>query len=620
LHYGGLTGVDVRPVDASPSTVGWGDRLRLVWRAPSVRPTRGVLIGGGGAALTVVAILLAAVSPPASTADVVVASVAVGLAALTIALYATAKHSAALPIGLLADAGAMFVLWLLLASEHPLAFTVGWLLAGLVVPLVGYAMLASIRGRGDRRATLLFVAGSAVAAVTWVFIALTSREPSLFGPLAGCAPHCPRNGLFAAAPPSALATVALDAVRVGWVISTLGVALSVARRFQAATTLARRGIAPTLVLAAAYAIAVLTCVLIGVTASDTRAPLAWVSLAGATLLPAAMLTGFVWQRLYLGKALEEFMNALPDAAPQRLPSLLAHMLDDLSLQSGCDTGAAGGYVDLYGAALDLTDAGQRRVEPAVSDDTLSDLVVIEQEVIPDHKRFLRAAVSAALISRENHRLEDDLSTSTVELEASRKRLARAAYTERQRIERDLHDGIQQRMVGARVKLEIADDALDANPARGRRMLAEIGCDLDEAVEEVRSLAHGVYPALLETHGLLEALRSAARRSPGPVVVRGDVGRYAADTEAAIYFCCLETLQNVAKHAGRDAAAGVRLWEDGGLLIFQISDSGVGFAVGATPQGHGLLNMRDRLAAVGGTLSVRSGVSLGTVVKGCVPIA
>jgi signal transduction histidine kinase len=550
----------------------------------------------------------------------VVASVAVGLAALALGLYATANHSAALPVGLLADAGAMFALWLLLASLHPLAFTVGWLLAGLLVPLVGYAVLASIRGRGDRSATLLFVAGSAAVAVAWVFIVLTSRQPSLFDPLARCVPHCPRNELFAGAAPSALATVARDAVRVGWVISTLGVALYVARRFKAATTVARRGIAPTLVLATAYTLAVLACVVIGVAASDARAPLVWVLLAGATLLPVAMLAGLVSQRLFLGKALEEFINALPDEAPQDLPGLLAHVLHDPSLQIGHARRAAGGYVDLHGAALDLPDARQRPVVTAVSDDRLSEVVVNQEEVIPDQKRFLRAAVSAALISRENHRLEDDLSASTVELEASRKRLARAAYTERQRIERDLHDGIQQRMVGARVKLELADDALDANPGRGRRMLAEIGCDLDDAVEEVRSLAHGVYPALLETHGLLEALRSAARRSPGPVVVRGDVGRYAADTEAAIYFCCLETLQNVAKHAGPDAMADLRLWEDGGSLIFQTSDSGGGFAVGETPQGQGLLNMHDRLAAVGGTLSLTSRLSLGTVVKGCVPIA
>jgi signal transduction histidine kinase len=620
LHDGGVNGVNARPVNASPLAVGWGDGLRGVWRARSVRRPRGVLIGSGGGALIVAAIWLAAVSPPAPIVDIVVASVAVGLAALALGLYATANHSAALPIGLLADAGAMFALWLLLASLHPLAFTVGWLLAGLLVPLVGYAVLASIRGRGDRSATLLFVAGSAAVAVAWVFIALTSRQPSLFDPLARCVPHCPRNELFAGSAPSALATVARAAVWIGWVISTLGVALYVARRFKAATTVARRGIAPTLVLATAYTVAVLACVVIGLAASDARAPLVWVLLAGATLLPVAMLAGLVSQRLFLGKALEEFMNALPDEAPQGLPGLLAHMLHDPSLQIGYARRAAGGYVDLHGAALDLPDPGQRRVVTAVSDDGLPDMVVIQQEVVPDQKRFLRAAVSAALISRENRRLEDDLSASTVELEASRKRLARAAYTERQRIERDMHDGIQQRMVGARVKLELADDALDANPARGRRMLAEIGCDLDDAVEEVRSLAHGVYPALLETHGLLEALRSAARRSPGPVVVRGDVGRYAADTEAAIYFCCLETLQNVAKHAGRDAMADLRLWEDGGSLIFQTSDSGGGFAVGETPQGQGLLNMHDRLATVGGTLSVRSGVSRGTVVKGCVPIA
>ncbi len=152
------------------------------------------------------------------------------------------------------------------------------------------------------------------------------------------------------------------------------------------------------------------------------------------------------------------------------------------------------------------------------------------------------------------------------------------------------------------------------------MLAEIGCDLEDALEEVRALAQGVYPALLTTYGLLEALRSAARRSPGAVTVRGDIARYAPETEAAIYFCCLETLQNIAKHAGRDAATTVRLWEDATTLCFQTRDSGVGFALGATPQGRGLINMRDRLAAVGGSLTLSSRVGVGTVVRGCVPLA
>jgi signal transduction histidine kinase len=475
-------------------------------------------------------------------------------------------------------------------------------------------------GRGDRKARLLFGAGSASIAIAWVFIALTSRQPTLLAPLVRCAPQCPRNVWFAGAPPSALAAVARDVVRVGWVLSTLGVALYAARRFNTAGTVARRAIAPTLALVVAYAAAVAVCVVIGLAAPHARPPLAWVSLVAATLLPAALLAGLVWERLFLGKALEEFINALPDTDPQGLRGLLARALHDPSLQIGYARHAASGYVDLSGALLDLPGAAQGRAVTTVSDDGLPEAVVIHREAVPDQERFIRAAGAAALMTRENHRLEDDLSASTVELEASRKRLVQAAFAERQRIERDLHDGIQQRMVGARVKLELADDALDANPQRGRRMLAEIGCDLDDAVEEVRSLAHGVYPALLETHGLLEALRSAARRSPAPVAIRGDVSRYAPDTEAAIYFCCLETLQNVAKHAGRDAVADLRLWEDDGSLIFQTSDSGAGFAVSEAPQGQGLLNMRDRLAAVGGTLSLKSILGLGTVVRGCVPIA
>jgi signal transduction histidine kinase len=136
---------------------------------------------------------------------------------------------------------------------------------------------------------------------------------------------------------------------------------------------------------------------------------------------------------------------------------------------------------------------------------------------------------------------------------------------------------------------------------------------------VRSLAQGVYPALLETHGLIEALRSAARRSPGPVTVRGEVSRYPPDTEAAVYFCCLETLQNVAKHAGRGATAMVRLWEDGATLRFQTEDTGIGFTPNGT-RGHGLVNMRDRLAAVGGTVTLSSRPGVGTVVRGCIPLA
>jgi signal transduction histidine kinase len=336
------------------------------------------------------------------------------------------------------------------------------------------------------------------------------------------------------------------------------------------------------------------------------------------VLPLAMLAGLVWERLFMGEALEEFVNRLPGTAAEDLPALMAQVLDDPSLQIGYSQPAARGFVDPSGASVELPDRDADQAVTPVDGESPPEAVVIHRDAVPDEERFIRAAGAAALISYENHRLEADLSASVVELAASRKRLVEAANAERQRIERDLHDGIQQRMLGARVRLELADEALDCNPSRGRRMLAEIACDLDDALEEVRSLAHGVYPALLATHGLIEALRSAARRSPAPVTVRGNVARYPADTEAAVYFCCLEALQNVAKHAGRGATATVRLWQEGPMLRFQAEDSGVGFTPNGT-RGRGLINMRDRIASVGGSLTLSSHAGVGTVVTGRVPI-
>lgn len=607
------------PVDTSLASAASLHSRRRLPTARSVlflASTRRVLIAVAGGALMAAAAYLVTVSPPASSRNITLVWAAVAVSVVALGLYAAASKSLRLPGRVLASAAMLLVLWLLLASGDSAAFTTGWLLAGLIVPLVGYEMLASSTGRTDRAATLLLLASSIVVAICWTYLALTSRQPDLMTPLGKCRPACPRNALFAGASANGLATVARVGLRAGWLIASFSVALGISRHFMQAGRAVRRSVAPTLVLAVAYTAAVAACVAIQLAASNARPPLAWVSVIAATVLPFAMLAGLVWERLLMGEALEEFVNGLRDATPENLRAVMAQVLHDPSVQIGYAQPAASGFVDASGATVDLPETDTDRVVTAVHDDGLPDAVIIHRDAVPDQERFIRAAGAAALIFHENHCLKTDLSASMAEVAASRKRLVEAGDAERQRIERDLHDGIQQRVVGARVKLELADEALDANPARGRRMLAEIGCDLDDAVREVRLLAQGVYPALLTTHGLVEALRSVARRSPGPVTVRGHIARYPADTEAAVYFCCLEALQNVAKHAGPRAAAAARLWEEGGVLRFQIRDSGVGFSR-ATPGGRGLVNMRDRLAAVGGSLTVRSGAGVGTIVEGCV---
>ncbi len=227
---------------------------------------------------------------------------------------------------------------------------------------------------------------------------------------------------------------------------------------------------------------------------------------------------------------------------------------------------------------------------------------------------------AAARSR-NRQLGVQLNTSLADLAASRRRLVEAADAERQRIEQSLHDGAQQNLVGLRLRLELAIEALREGSQRGIEMLTEIGGQMDEALEEVHGLARGIYPPLLAEHGIGEALRSANRRSPWPASLDVDtVGRYSPDTEVAVYFCCLEALQNIAKHAGPRVGGTVRLWEHGSRLHFEVRDEGIGFAEHRDGSGAGLTNIRDRMAAAGGTARVSSRVGRGTVVSGSVPIA
>ena len=205
-----------------------------------------------------------------------------------------------------------------------------------------------------------------------------------------------------------------------------------------------------------------------------------------------------------------------------------------------------------------------------------------------------------------------------DLRESRRRLVAAQDLERRKLERNIHDGSQQQLVALAVKLRLARSVLEKDPARVDAMLDELASETQQALEDLRDLARGIYPPLLADQGLGAALDAQARRSPVPVTVESDgVGRYPPEVEAAVYFSCLEALQNVAKYAGA-AAATVALREAPGRLEFRISDDGVGFDAGATSYGTGLQGMADRLAALGGTLAVASMPGRGTAITGSLP--
>jgi signal transduction histidine kinase len=245
--------------------------------------------------------------------------------------------------------------------------------------------------------------------------------------------------------------------------------------------------------------------------------------------------------------------------------------------------------------------------------------VIYDAELRDQEQFIHAAGAAALMRLERAQLVADLQASAADVAASRSRLVETAYVERQRFERDLHDGVQQDLVAMRIKLDLAGEALQEDPLRGQQMLTALGHHMDDVLETLRALAHGIYPALLDRQGLTAALESAARRSPLPVTMAAQgISRYPTDTEAAVYFACLEALQNSMKHAGHDAVVWIRLWEADERLHFEVRDVGAGFDTDQVGDCHGLVNMRDRIDAVDGTATIRSQPGVGTVVSGSVP--
>jgi signal transduction histidine kinase len=251
-----------------------------------------------------------------------------------------------------------------------------------------------------------------------------------------------------------------------------------------------------------------------------------------------------------------------------------------------------------------------------------------EHLSPSEDKLLTDLASQAGLVLRNVRLTaelearlEELSRQATELRASRQRIAEAGYATRRRIERDLHDGAQQRFVAVAVKLGLARQLVDQDPAAAGDLLEELTGDLKEAVQELRDFAHGIYPPLLVDRGLGEALLSAAERCPLPTAVRVDgLRRYAPDVEAAVYFCCVEALQNAHKHAGAATRAGVGLREADGWLHFDVDDDGAGFDTELSPDGAGLLNMRDRLGALGGRLRVASSPGVGTSVTGAIPLS
>jgi signal transduction histidine kinase len=267
-------------------------------------------------------------------------------------------------------------------------------------------------------------------------------------------------------------------------------------------------------------------------------------------------------------------------------------------------------------------------------DELSEFQAGERAFAVRHQGELLGALSVSTSRRESlnptqEKLIEDLAGQAglilrnvrliEELRASRQRLVTAQDEERRRLERNIHDGAQQQLVALAVKLRLARTLAAKDAERAQLLLEELQGETQEALENLRDLARGIYPPLLADQGLASALQAQARKVPFPIEVQPNgVSRYSADAEATAYFCVLEALQNVAKYAEATRAI-VRLGEEDGDLTFSVTDDGAGFDVASVPRGAGLQNMADRVEALGGSIEISSAPGRGTTITGRVPV-
>ena len=519
------------------------------------------------------------------------------------------------------------VAWSLTAlseTSSSVPYTLGRAAGWVLLPSVFYLLLTFPHGRLAAGLDRVILAGvSAVVVLLFLATVFVVQAFPLITPWASCAGDCPANALFVLRRTPGFVTDVVVPLR-QWLIGLLwvGLVFSLARRWQSAPPLYKRAIGPVVVLAtamgglqvASYAASEFASP--GQTAETLAS--AWaLCLAG---IAAAFLYGLFQRRLLVAGALGRLGDAMRDSADAtHVRDALATALSDPTLELLYRDDAHSGWHDGRGRAVAWPPAPARgRALTVVGGEEEDRAVAMLHDVALRDDEELLAGVNSMILSAWRHEhLVSDLGIAMAGLESSRRRIAEAADIERARIEHDLHDGAQQRLIALRIKLSLVEELMDGDSVAGIAQIRALGLEVEETLDELRALAGGVYPPILTERGLEVALRSLAHRMPLAMhVVAVGVTRHPSQVESAVYFVCVEALQNAMKHAPTATGVWLRLTERSGTLRFEVRDDGPGFTPNGCSQ-RGLRNMRDRIEAVGGQVTIQATPGRGTCVAGSV---
>ena len=525
---------------------------------------------------------------------------------------------------ILVAAGFGWFLTTLAESSDSLVYSIGRVAGWIVEIGLVWLILSFPSGRLTHRFDRMLVGAAAgVVALLYLPTALLANDYPAPAPYTSCNSDCPENAFFLfGSEPGVVDGFFVPVRDVLALLIFLAVTFRIWQRVTTASMLMRRILTVVLYLAGARVLLMVVGIGARWADADSRVTETLVLIVALALpaIAAGFFVGLFQRRLYASDALQKLAaHVTGRSTPGEIQTALADALQDPSLQivHGVN-GTPRRWIDTEGHSVDPPGPDSGRHLSEIRDGDRIVAGIVHDSALCNQHDLVEAVGSYALIALDNRRLTDRVESSLREVRKSRARIMASADHERRRLERDLHDGAQQRLVALRIQLELLEESLVRDPERARVKLHALGENVGETLDEIRELAHGVYPSLLADRGLAEALRGVSLSSPIASRLRTrKIGRYPAEVESAVYFCCVEAIQNASKHAAGSSALEITLWQDY-ALHFQVRDDGPGFD-GNMVEGAGVTNMRDRLAAVGGELEISAVPTGGTVVTGRVPL-
>jgi signal transduction histidine kinase len=572
------------------------------------------VLGGAAVALGVEAYRVQ-VSNHGSPHTWAAASVAVGLSFVLAGLIAWLRRPANRLGPLMLAAGMAYLARQLRFSGDALLFTVFFLLGDICFALFGHTILAFPSGRVEGRWSRRLVVAGYATVVGFPLAALLLHG---VGPLVS---RLPQRSLLSVADHAhavELVQKAETAIFYG-LLTSLFIALIVWRLLRA-TPRARRMLAPLLLAAVALALrSAFECFRTFVNQQPLAYPyLFWWQVAAFIALPLALLAGMLRTRLARANV-GELVLALDraPATPQTLQDALARALADPSLELYFWLPERGEFVDASGGVVSLPSGDGGRAVTTLEHENERLAAIVYDPSLLEEPELVDAAGAAARLALENARLHAQTRSQLLQVRESRRRIASAADDERRRIERNLHDGAQNRLLALALALSAAQRRLgtDADPDVERLLAASVE-ELQSTVEELRTLARGLHPTVLVEYGLSAALEALTQRSPVPVRLDVLDERLPAQVEATAYFVASEALSNVVKHAAAERAS-ISARREGEWLVVEVVDDGRGGARAGV--GSGLQGIADRVEALGGRLEIESGPG-GTRLRAEIPCA